>query len=406
MSVAFDCSGERSCILRVSFPSKLIFVAALLTLFIIPALGASLLPPDEAAALMPDKLGDFRAQGAPRPAELILSEKETPEDSGAYSSAMRSFASTTGGTFILTLVRTRSDVGAYALLTSYAAEMRSKGQALTKTDGVGTAGFATPERIVFFKGAALVSITSQRARNGQEQLIEFARTYAATLISEENDIPALVKHLPDWEKVQEQARFVVSKQALQEAAGNQPALEALDFAGGTEAVVAPYDSAQLVIVEFSTPQLSIDNDARVTARLKELRDAGQTVPTAYRRVGNYSVFVFGKMDETAAGQLIDRITYEKVIQWLGDNPRGWDRLEREYNETASNLIVGAVKTSGVSALLCLAVGGIFGGLVFMRRRAQHAATDKYSDAGGMLRLNMDELTPQTDPSRLIGKGDG
>jgi hypothetical protein len=403
--MAFDCFRERSCILRVSFSSKLIFVVALLAFFIVPASGATTLSPEEAAALMPDKLGDFRAQGAPRSVEAGPGRKEIPEESGAYSFAARTYASTKGGTFNLTLVRTRSDESAYALLTNYAAEMRNEGRTVAKTDGVGTAGFATPERIIFFKGPALVSITGQPARDNQEQLIDFARAFAATLISEENDIPALVKHLPDWEKAQEKALFVVSKQALQKALGNQPALDAIDFTGGTEAVIAAYDSAQLVVVEFSTPQISIDNDGRIAARLKELRDAGQPVPAAYRRVGNYSVFVFGAIDETAASQLIDRITYEKVVQWLGDNPRGWDRLEREYNETTSNLIVGVVKASGFSALLCLAIGGLFGGLVFMRRRAQQAATDKYSDAGGMLRLNMDELTPQTDPSRLIGKGD-
>jgi hypothetical protein len=105
------------------------------------------------------------------------------------------------------------------------------------------------------------------------------------------------------------------------------------------------------------------------------------------------------------GQLIDRITYEKVVQWLGDNPRAWDRLEKEFNETTGGLIVGVIKASGFAAFLSLAVGTVLGGLVFMRRRAQAATTDKYSDAGGMLRLNMDDLTPQTDPSRLLGKGD-
>lgn len=354
---------------------------------------------------MPDRLGDFRAQGAARVSDLTAFGKGAPEDFNAYSSATRAYASTKGSTFTVTLVRTRSDAGAYALLTYYAAEMRSKDQTLSKTEGIGTAGFSTPERVIFFKGPALVSISARTARNGQEQLAEFARTVAGSLTSEDNDIPALVKHLPDWEAAQERARFVVSAKALQEAAGNQPALDAFDFTGGTEAVVAHYDAAQLVIVEFSTPQLSIDNDARINARLKELRDAGQPVPSAYRRVGNYSVFVYSATDEKAAGQLINGITYEKVVQWLGDNPRAWDRAEKAYNETTSNLIVGVVKASGISALLCLAVGGIFGGLVFMRRRAQQATTDKYSDAGGMLRLNIDELTPQTDPSRLLGKGD-
>jgi hypothetical protein len=373
--------------------------------FLVPAIADQAPVAGEAAGMTPDKVGDFRAQGRALPSDLSLFGIKAPEDSSDYASATRTYVSAKVGTFVLTLVRTRSEPAAYALLTRYAAELRSKGQSPVKTDAVGTAGFSTPERAVFFKGTALVSITGRSARGGQEQMFEFARSFAETIGSEENDIPALVKHLPDWETAQERAIFAVNKQALQEAAGNQAVLEAIDFTGGTEAVTAPYDSSRLVIVEFSTPQLSIDNDARILARLKELRDAGQPLPSAYRRVGNYSVFVFGAPDEAAAAQLINRISYEKVVQWLGDNPRAWDRLEKEFNETTGGLIVGVIKASGFAALLSLAVGGLLGGLVFIRRRAQAATTDKYSDAGGMLRLNMDDLTPQTDPSRLLGKGD-
>jgi hypothetical protein len=392
--------------LRASFSSKIILVAIFLTLLFVPALADKALIAEEAAGMMPDKVGDFRASGTARTGEPVLFGIKAMEDAGADAAATRTYLSSKGGAFVVTLIRARTEPAAYALLTRYAAELKSKGQSLTKADGTGTAGFVTTQQqIVFFKGTALVSVTAQAARKGQDQLNDFARALSDSLPSEENDIPALVKHLPDWETARERAVFAVSLKALQEAAGNQPALEAIDFTGGTEAITAPYDASRLVIVEFSTPQLSIDNHTRIEARIKELAAAGQPVPSAYRRVGNYSVFVFGAKDAAAAGQLIDHISYEKVVQWLGDNPRAWDRLEKEYNETTSGLIVGVVKASGISALLCLAVGCIFGGLVFMRRRAQQAETDKYSDAGGMLRLNIDDLTPQTDPSRLLGKGD-
>jgi hypothetical protein len=390
--------------LQTSFLSKLVFVAAFLSFSLIPVLAAPVLPAEDAGKLLPDRVGDFRAQGAARPAEQSFFGKEAPEDFNAYSSATRAYLSAKGGAFTLTLVRTHADPGAYALLTRYAAEMRGKDGQLAKADGVGTAGFATPERVVFFKGAALVQIMGRGVP--QEQLLEFARSFAETLSTEENDIPALVKHLPDWETARERAAYVVSHNSLQAAAGNREILDAIDFSGGTEAVVASYDASQLVIVEFSTPQISIDNDKRITARLKELREAGQSVPTAYRRVGNYSVFVFDAPDEQSAGQLIDRISYEKVVQWLGDNPRAFERAVRNYNETASNLIVGVIKASGFISLMCVAVGCVFGGLVFMRRRAQQASTDKYSDAGGMVRLNIDEMTPETNPARLLGEGDG
>jgi hypothetical protein len=401
-----DWFGERSSILRLRFISKQILVAALLSFLFIPVLAAPVLSPEESARILPDKLGDFRAQGAAQPLPGATAVRN-PEDYGILNTTERAYRNASGEKFIIALFKTRSDSSAYALLTSMALQSRGhdSSQAM-KIGDAGTASYVAPKSVMFFKGATFVRINGAgKAEGNVEAMNALARSLAETLRADENEIPALVKHLPDWERARERAVFAVSQPALQEATGNLPALDAIDFTGGTEAVVASYGAAQLIIVEFGTPQLSIENDARIALRLKELRDAGQPVPTAYRRVGNYSVFVFGATDEKAAEQLIDGISYEKVVQWLGDNPRAWDRAMKEYNETTSGLIVGVIRASGISALLCLAVGGLFGGLVFMRRRAQQAATEKYSDAGGLLRLNMDELTPQTDPSRLLEKGD-
>jgi hypothetical protein len=69
-------------------------------------------------------------------------------------------------------------------------------------------------------------------------------------------------------------------------------------------------------------------------------------------------------------------------------------------------ILAVIKASGLSLIVCFGIGGLVGALVFKRRRAQAAAIDAYSDAGGMLRLNIDEMTRQTDPGRLLGRGEG
>jgi hypothetical protein len=66
--------------------------------------------------------------------------------------------------------------------------------------------------------------------------------------------------------------------------------------------------------------------------------------------------------------------------------------------------VSVVKASGLAAVLCFGVGGIFGVLLFTKRRAQHAAQRAFSDAGGMMRLNIDELSADTHNPRLIGPG--
>jgi hypothetical protein len=154
-----------------------------------------------------------------------------------------------------------------------------------------------------------------------------------------------------------------------------------------------------VIVEFSTPHFSVENNQRIAAKIQELKSQAQPVPTAYRRVGNYSVFVFNGSDEASANQLIDQVRYEKVVQWLGEDPYLYEKLQRYFAETSAGVLINVLKGSGLSLLACLAIGGLVGFLLFRQRRARSAAF--YSDAGGSVRLNLDELTKTTDPARLL-----
>jgi hypothetical protein len=215
----------------------------------------------------------------------------------------------------------------------------------------------------------------------------------------DEDTRVLLKHLPNWESVQKQAKYVVTLEELKSAVPNQPILDAISFEGGTEAVTANYEQSQLAIVEFSTPQFSVDNDQRIAAKIQELKTQSQPAPTAYRRVGNYSVFVFNGKDEASANQLIDQVQYTKTVQWLGEDPHLYLKLQRYFTETSAGVLVAVLKSSGVSLIACLAIGGLFGFLLFRQRRAQSAAA--YSDAGGSVRLNLDELTDAHTQSRML-----
>ncbi|HEX9629010.1 MAG TPA: hypothetical protein VF961_03250, partial [Pyrinomonadaceae bacterium] len=184
-------------------------------------------------------------------------------------------------------------------------------------------------------------------------------------------------------------------------------LDAIAFDSGAEAVRAEYDAGNLLIIEFNTPQISADNERAVAARINELRASGEQpsmLPSAYRRVGNYLVFVFDAPSEPVANELIDQVKYQQVVQWLGNDPYAYERATREFTETTLGVFVSVVKASGLALVTCLAVGGFFGALLFSRRRARQRNVEAYSDAGGMLRLNLDEMTAETDPARLIGPG--
>lgn len=362
------------------------------------------LPGESAAKLLLDRFGNFRAAGAamsPKP-EFMTS---FGNDKGANLAASRPYISNDGQRIWLTMIKTGSDSAAYALLTEAKHSLELSQAQSGANVGVGADSFVFPDRLLFVKGSALIAVNRDAAKVSESQsLVDIARAVADTLDKGQGDIPVLVKHLPDWQNEQRRILYAVNENTLKKAISNQPVLDAVSFEGGAEAVIADYETERLVVVEFNTPQLATENDSRITARVQELRNQGQPVPTAYRRVGNYSVFVFDAPSEQAANQLIDQVKYQQVVQWLGRNPNLYEAAVREFAETTLGVFVNVVKGSGLALVSCLALGGLLGGLLFIRRRAQQRTVEAFSDAGGMLRLNLDEMTPETDPAKLLGRG--
>jgi hypothetical protein len=385
------------------------FLAALVfsLLSFIPVVSQNL-PLDAAAKLLPDRLGDFRAASpvTSRSKEFL---ENGIERTGTTSAVGRNYLSKDGRRFSVTLVTTVSDSAAYALLTE--AKVRTEGAGnnhRTTNAGIGTSSFSLwnglANNLSFFKGRVYASLYDEGKARDEQPLATFGKTLADTLDKGTGEIPVLVKHLPDWQNVQSRVLYTVNPEPLKTLFSNQPVLDAVSFTGGAEAVVADYDTQRLVIVEFNTASLATDNDQRITARLQELRAQGQTVPSAYRRVGNYAVFVFDAPSPEAANQLIDQVKYQQVVQWLGENPFAYEQATREFTETTLGVFVAVVKASGLALVGSLAVGGFFGALLFSIRRAQQRAKEAYSDSDAMLRLNLDELTPESDPARLLGRG--
>jgi hypothetical protein len=237
---------------------------------------------------------------------------------------------------------------------------------------------------------------SQSTRPPQEQV---AKNTPAT--ANEEDVRVLTKHLPPPEEAQKNAVYLNSFSDVNQLGLQQPVLSAVQSGGDADAALGTYGPSKVLIIEFHTPQLAADNDQRIIARIHELWKLGQPAPTAYRRVGNYSVLVFDAPDEQTAKQLIDQVKYEQVVQWLGENPNILKEAEKRYVNTTLGVLVAVLKASGYAAVMCLGVGGLIGGLLFSYRRSQQKAATAYSDAGGMLRLNLDELSAETNSARLL-----
>lgn len=372
-------------------------------------------PSPELHKMLPNDLGGFHQLLSMRPLvalanEGILSRSsfrlEPNQNKSPFIGAEVEYLSPEGERLTVEIVRVYGESDAYSLLTLIAKKMREAEPTQQLTiGGVGTASVVSPRRVAFFRGTTFLRVTDADPNSrGSQDVLTLARLFADLLDKGEGDIPVLVKHLPDWQNVQHEALYAVNLDTLKDSAPSQPIFDVVSLEGEAEAVTANYGASQLVLIEFSTPQLAGDNDRRITARIQELRSQGQPVPTAYRRVGNYAVFVFNGQSEQAANQLIDQIKYEQVVRWLGDNPYLLEEAQRKYAETTLGVFVSVVKASGLALVSCLAVGGFFGALLFSRRRAQQKAVEAFSDAGGMLRLNLDEMTPQTDSARLIGPG--
>ena len=208
-------------------------------------------------------------------------------------------------------------------------------------------------------------------------------------VSDVEGIPVLIKHLPDWENVRNAATFTNNSQQLKNTLGNRPVIDLIDFSGGTEAVTAAYPAGKLLIVEYTNPQGSSSADAMFQ---QHLADTPQTSPVVYRRIGNYNTFVFEATDETAANSLLDEIKYQKIVQWLGEDPYLLQRLERYFVTTTRDIFISTVLwiVGGIGIAI---FAGIVSGFFFFRFREQKRATrTAYSDAGGLTRLNLDGLS--------------
>lgn len=245
-------------------------------------------------------------------------------------------------------------------------------------------------RLLVLTLAFFVGIESIFAQNGT--------TPAVTEITVVEEIPPIIQHLPDWKNVQESAVYISNKSELQNALGARPVFDLIPFEGGTEAVTANYNAGKLLIVEYPTPQFSIEADNRV----KQFFETNQPTPPVYfKRVGNYEVFVFDAEDEDDANELIGQVKYEKVVQWLGKDPYLYQKAERAYLKTTSEVFISSFIYIGLGLLFAISTGVAVGMLVFYLRKQKKTAAQTFTDAGGMVRLNLDDLTSEIAADRML-----
>jgi hypothetical protein len=337
---------------------------------------------------LPAETGKFRRvkSNSEPPGITYLVKETTPVEA-----EQAEYAAPNGERFTVEFVKFAQEGKAYELLSLAAAAARNSSTPADITNVAGVAGFTTQHQLAFFKGVHFVKISRLKPGANTTNMVALAQSLSEPLEQGDGEIPVLVKHLPNPDDAQKTAVYVNSFNTLERLL-YYPVLTAVKGDGNADAAIASYGPSQVVIVEFNTPQLASENDRRITARIQELWKLGQPAPTAYKRVGNYSVFVFNAPDDQTAKQLIDQVHYEQVVSWLGENPNILRRAEERYIDTTLGVLVTVLKASGYALIGCLGIGGLVGALLFTYRRSQQKAFTAYSDAGGMMRLNLDEMT--------------
>lgn len=352
--------------------------------------------------LLPMRIGKFRQVSTPE-----MRKSVSLFDSRVQEWAEKAeYAGNNGSRVSIEITRFQDDDYAYEFLSKLAFLNRTTSRVEIQA-GLGTAGYVSDDHIAFFKGPHVVKLIPEKSIDAttRDALIS---DLGATLDNGQGDIPVLIKHVPNFEEAQKTAIYLHNFKDLSGWFGPEPnnlsragVFSAIESENNADAVFATYGPSKLLVIEFHTPQAAADNDRRIIARIQELWKLGQPAPTAYRRVGNYTVFVFDAPDEATAKRLIDEVKYEQVVQWLGENPNIYKAAEKHYINTTLGVLVAVLKASGYALVACLGLGGLIGGLLFTYRRAKQKAVT-FSDAGGMLRLNLDDLTAaQTDPARLL-----
>jgi hypothetical protein len=200
------------------------------------------------------------------------------------------------------------------------------------------------------------------------------------------ELPELIEHLPDWENAKDRAKFVTNLIELKKIFPNEPIVDLIDFSGGTLTVSADYEQGRLLIVEFTTPQFAVQADEKFKQFLTQ--NQGNT---HYKKVGNYSIFLFNKIDEQSAAAFVDRIDYGKTVQWLGEDPYYLAKVERYYAETLTGALVSSFLFIGIALAVTTLLGILAGFLMYYSRKNRREANGMFSDAGGMTRLNLDDL---------------
>src|SRR5262252_5868760 len=187
-----------------------VLAAIVLVLIGVAAWAKTESPNAETAKHLPDEVGSFKTAGPAIP--QMPSQYPHLFDASAV---FRTYVAGDGSRYTAELQIAANDAAAFALLTqarSYFAQFPGADCKLA-FDDVGTASFTRGSQIFFYKGSVFASVTPD-GESSAEKAKELALGLAAPLSPGEDEIPVLLKHLPNAETALRTAVYSVSLEDL------------------------------------------------------------------------------------------------------------------------------------------------------------------------------------------------
>ncbi|HEY6332154.1 MAG TPA: DUF6599 family protein [Blastocatellia bacterium] len=249
--------------------------------------------------------------------------------------------------------------------------------------------------INFWRGSIFVRIepSSPHATASRAALTRLANAISAEMGSAAGPQkpPSLVESLPAEAGTQPKARLFLGPLSLSDFLPH--ASDMFSFGGDAEAVLSSYTQQgkpalplKLLIVEYNTPQFAHDALDRANGVLSQLTPDEQN-QIVLKRIGNYLVEASDVTERPAAERLVDSVKYPYTVKWF---QVPFHRKEDPHaGQKAAQILLSSFSIIGLLLSSALMGGGIFGAIIFMKRRNRQRGV--FSDAGGMLRLDIEEL---------------
>jgi hypothetical protein len=358
--------------------------------------------------LLPDSLAGFKATGPTnlvspdKLSEVVADKAEVYREYLVVSAASREYAGARVDIF-----ETKNQFAAFGLFTYNTGKLANNPAA----EELGSGGARVDGSVVFWKGNIFVRVSSagQKSARGDSRTHEaLARAVSDSIAPTSAAVsrPPLLDSLPAKSRVPGSEVYFLGYESLNSYA--EHGRDIFEFAGDTEAVIGEYaqpmssgaatlpainsvttptaSNMKLVIVEYHTPQFATDAMTRAEGYVSTLPEEERN-RLIIKRTGNYIVAALDVRDRDLAESLIGSIDYPYTVKWLR-NPL-WPTNDPFRAQKAAEMLLSTFGLLGLILLTVLTGGAVFGTTIFLKRRKRQQ--EIFSDAGGMLRLDIDQF---------------